>query len=53
MNNPDNKKQKRIVPQYDEKSKTLGDFFALLFRADHRIKKSKESVCDTPSAKSK
>jgi hypothetical protein len=37
----------------DERDQIVGDFFALLFRVDQRIKKSKETVCSTPSAKSK
>jgi len=40
-------------PQLDERTKTVVDFFALLFRIDQRIKKSKEAACSTPSAKSK
>ena len=43
----------KTVTQLDEGSKTLADFFALLFRIDQRNKKSKESACNTPSAKSK
>lgn len=43
----------KTVLQLNEGDKTLADFFALLFRSDQRIKKSKESECNTPSAKSK
>jgi hypothetical protein len=43
----------KTVLQLDEGSKSLADFFALLFRIDQRIKKSKEPVCNMSLAKSK
>ena len=48
-----NKEPAKTVQQLDEGSKTLADLFALLFRIDQRIKKSKETVCNTRSVKSK
>lgn len=47
-------KPKAVIQQsLDERDKAVADFFALLFRVDQRIKKSKEPVCSTPSVKSK